>query len=142
MIYSKQFYQFFYFLIISVCSCNASNTTASLKELKSLNIPNFNIENAGSHYCNCIYREFKRRYIKENLKLTSYLEKLRNWNCSKFEEECEDRYFVFNRYTFLVYEMFCNRSNFWKICSQEISKTLGHGILDSTFTRLRMYSIS
>ena len=84
------------------------------------NIRNASIKNGGHQFCNCTYKLFRTNYTTSNLKLTSLLEKLRAWNCLQFEDECKNRRFDSNRFTFLVYEKFCNNSNFEQICSKEL----------------------
>ena len=129
----------FLFLIIFgyKCDCSFLNITAAPKTIECPNIRNVQIEDGGQEYCNCTYREFRRRYGKANLKLTSFIEKLRAWNCPQFKDECENRYFDFNRFTFLVYEKFCNNSNFLRICEKEL-ESLQQKVSYSTSKRLRM----
>ena len=118
---NKQNLQFLIFVIVSYISfCYSSNVTETPKKLKCPDIRDANIEDGGPQYCNCTYREFRRRYNVANLKLTSLLKKLRAWGCPQFEDECEKRHFDFNRYTYLVYEKFCNSSNFVKECTNEL----------------------
>ena len=75
----------------------------------------------GDHNCcRSLYTDFRRRYQNTNLRLTNFLEKLRAWNCSQFEEECEERYFSFNRFTSLVYDRFCDVKAFEKNCRSEL----------------------
>ena len=107
--------------LASVCSCDTFNFTVAPGNIKCSNVQNVNIEKGGYQYCKCSYKEFGRYYSKAGLKLTSFLENLRVWNCSQFKDECEKRRFVFNRFTFLVYEKFCNNSNFVKICRKELN---------------------
>ena len=104
----------------SVINVTSVNVTTAPEKIKCPDIRDANFEDGGHQFCNCTYREFRRRYNVANLKLTSFLEKLRAWNCPQFKDECENRYFDFNRFTFLVYEKFCNNSNFLKICTKEL----------------------
>ena len=127
-----------YFIVIFVRNSSSLNATIEPKELKCLNNYNSNVDDGGHQYCNCTYQEFIKNYDTSNLKLTNLMEKLKAWNCSQFKEECENRYFDFNRFTFLVYENFCNSSNFLKICKKEL-EFFQKNISNSTFPRLSMY---
>ena len=85
-------------------------------------IRNSDVTLGGPECCNSTYRSFQRKYAFENYRLTSLQEILRAWNCSQFEEECENRYSQFNRFTALVYDRFCNKTAFIENCRAELSK--------------------
>ena len=87
---------------------------------KCPNIRDLNIEHGGHHCCEDTYAQFRRSYHNSNLRLTYFLEKLRAWNCSQFEQECEKRHFVFNRFTSLVYDRFCDLKAFEESCKLEM----------------------
>ena len=127
------------FLILSLTRFGRYSNVAAFSESICPNIRNANLENGGHQYCNCTYKLFRTNYTTSNLKLTSLLEKLRAWNCSQFEDECKNRRFDLNRFTFLVYEKFCNNSNFKQICSEEL-KIFNGNFYNSTSIKLRMYS--
>ena len=127
------------FIVACVYNCSSLNLTPATKNIQCPSIHISNVVEGGHKYCNCTYKEFQRNYTKTNLKLTSLLEKLRAWNCFQFKDECENRSFDFNRYTFLVYEKFCNNSNFLKVCSKELNNTFHPDFHNATSRKLRMY---
>ena len=133
----RNLFDIVFFVFVFVCTCSPLNITTASRKVKCLNIHNTNIEDGGHKYCNCTYQEFFSRYSKENLKLTSFLEKMKTWNCPQFKDECQNRQFDFNRYTFLVYEKFCNSSNFEKICGKKLN-VLDSVHYTSNSTRLGM----
>ena len=103
--------------------CRSQNIT--LINVSGANCPeirNPDVTLGGPECCSNTYRTFRRKYNSlENYRLTSLLEKLRAWNCPQFEEECENRYFQFNRFTALVYDRFCNETAFTENCRDELS---------------------
>ena len=107
-------------LLIVALHCFSMNNATNLSMLTCLYTRNDNVDGGGPHCCNTTYSTFRFYYEFYDLKLTSYLEKLKTWNCPQFKDECENRYFNFNRFTFLVYEKFCNESNFMRICEKEV----------------------
>ena len=125
-------------LLASVGSCNSFNFTEAPENIERLNMQNVTVEIGGYQNCNCIYEEFRVRYSTVGLKLTSFLEKLKTRNCSHFQEECKNKSFNFNNFTYLVYEKFCNTSNFINICSEELN-TLFTKTGNSTSVKPRMY---
>lgn len=107
-------------LLSLVFQCEFINITKQTIS-KCPSIRDANINNGGPQYCNCTYSTFRIKYFSHGVKLTSFLEKLKSWKCPQFVEECRNRYFNFNHFTFLVYEKFCNETNFMKICSKELN---------------------
>ena len=107
-------------IVFLITKCNSSNNTKVLKTNKCPSIFDANINNGGGHCCNSTYKRFRRSYLLVNVKLTSLMEKLKAWNCPQFKDECKYRNFDYNRFTFLVYEKFCNNSNFKRICKNEM----------------------
>ena len=93
---------------------------ALLQAAKCPKIRDLSIKNGGHHCCENIFKQFRQSYHNSNFQLTNFLEKLRAWNCSQFEKECEQRYFDFNRFTSLVYDRFCDMKAFEKNCKQEL----------------------
>ena len=120
--------------------CSFSNQKL-LENTECQNIRNDRTQDGGRQYCNCTYEAFQKLYFSSNLKLTSFLEKLRAWNCPQFKDECQNRYFDFNRFTFLVYEKFCNSSNVAKICDKEM-KNFFEDDDNVTTPRLGMYRLT
>ena len=58
---------------------------------------------------------------KSNSSLTSYLEVLKNLNCSEsIKSECKKRRFELNKFTELVYDRHCNKNALVDKCSEEI----------------------
>ena len=116
---SQKYISLVIFNFIFACSCNSSDRVNGTENIQCLSIRRENIEIGGPQYCNCTFKKFRRSYTKSNLKLTSFLKKLKAWSCPQFEDECKNRHFDFNHFTFLVYEKFCNTSNFEKLCGQK-----------------------
>jgi len=115
---TKVFVVVLYFIGLNQCQ-NSTNTINKSEEDCPF-IRNPNVALGGQHCCNSTYTRFRRNYGNKNYRLTSLLEKLRAWNCPQFENECENRYFQFNRFTSLVYDRFCNQTTFNKHCRDEL----------------------
>ena len=102
--------------------CRSQNITLiNVSGVSCPDIRNLDVTLGGPSCCNSTYRTFRRGYAFRNFRLTSLLERLRAWNCPQFEEECENRYFQFNRFTALVYDRFCNETAFTENCRDELS---------------------
>ena len=100
------------------------NTTGDVEILGEESCPKFrngDVTLGGPHCCDRLYRLFRTNYFSANTKLTNLLEKLRAWNCSQFEVECENRYFQFNCFTSLIYDRFCNQTAFAENCRDELN---------------------
>ena len=111
-------------LLVSTSFCQCRNTTNSNDVISTEGCPKFrnpDVTLGGQHCCNSTYRTFRIHYNNRFYQLTSFLEKLRAWNCPQFEEECENRYFQFNRFTALVYDRFCNETAFNETCRDELN---------------------
>lgn len=122
----------FWLSAVLICS-SALLTNGFSDSTECLDFRETDVEKGGKGDCNCTLTLFRLQLSTQSLKLTSLLEKLKAWNCHQFHEECEKRSFNYNRFTFLVYERFCNLSNFDKICNQEMElsfrNTNGNSIL-------------
>ena len=66
--------------------------------------------------CNSRYDGFFDNWTTGQLRLTTFLEDLRLWNCPQYAVECEARTFALNDFTTLVYDRFCDYENFSDIC--------------------------
>ena len=143
----------FYITSVFVVLCQdalAQNTTQvtqlSTAATQTPECPHYrdpDVTKGGSHCCSSLYKEFRRRYENANLRLTNLLEKLRAWNCSQFEEECEQRYFDFNRFTSLVYDRFCDMKAFEKNCKSEFQTVEEiFGISSQDFSKLILFILS
>lgn len=117
------------------CSTNTTNSSQSC-----LYLSDANVENGDLRHCNCTYELFRVYYSTSRPKLTSFLEKLKAWDCPQFQHECEHRYYNFNRFTFLVYERFCNYSNFIQICSKEL-KVVNNNFDQSSLTKSSEFKV-
>ena len=137
MIKKKQLTLLTLLIFVPIITVTSLNVTTDPERIECPDIRDINIENGGHQFCNCTYKNFRRRYNVANLKLTSFLKKLKTWNCPQFKEECKNRYFDFNRFTFLVYEKFCNNSNFKRVCSKEL-RTI-HDVYDLKPLKTRKY---
>ena len=64
---------------------------------------------------------FKISVEKSNSSLTTYLEVLKNLNCSKsIKNECKERSFQLNKFTELLYDRHCDKKELIVKCSEEV----------------------
>jgi len=75
-------------------------------------------ENSIREKCDSRYDAFHHNWTHGQLRLTTYLEDLRTWECPQYSEECEKRIYALNNFTTLVYDRFCNYDNFSNLCME------------------------
>ena len=74
--------------------------------------------------CNETVERYYRDWAIVSLPLTRFLETLRQWNCSQFQEQCNERTFAFTDYTELIYDYFCNYTLLIEKCLSRVVKTV------------------
>ena len=66
--------------------------------------------------CNITEKYFSFYWGVGSFYLSTYLQTLQSWNCSQFETECRRQYFAVNQYSSLLYDYFCNYTDFVHKC--------------------------
>ena len=74
--------------------------------------------------CTSTVHDYHNRWLSRNRPLNRYLASLKEWNCPQFEQECKKRLFVYNTFTDLMYDYFCNYSSYVDKCHEDVIKTL------------------
>ena len=74
--------------------------------------------------CNRTIRSYQLRWALGQAYLTAYLQSLSSWGCPQFEEQCNARLYAVNEFTGLVYDYFCNVTEFRTKCFQELNATI------------------
>ena len=74
--------------------------------------------------CNIAVRRYQNRWSLGRVYLTTYLQSLKSWGCPQFEEQCSARYYAINEFSKLVYDYFCNKTDFISQCYDELSATI------------------
>ena len=74
--------------------------------------------------CASTFRGYHNRWLIGNRPLNRYLASLKEWNCPQFEQECKKRLFVYNTFTDLMYDYFCNYSSYVDKCYEDVVKTV------------------
>ena len=73
--------------------------------------------------CQLITIRYRFRWSVGQAYLTTYLQSLRSWGCPQFEEECRDRVYAFTDYSALMYDYYCNYTDFVRKCSNVVNST-------------------
>ena len=68
------------------------------------------------HCCKQIVKRYEFFWAGRSLPLNRYLATLKGWNCPQYRTVCDQRLFGFNDFTNLMYDYFCNYTNFVSEC--------------------------
>ena len=74
--------------------------------------------------CREIVKKYEFYWAGRNLPLSRYLETLKSWNCPQFKTECNRKLFAFNVFTELMYDFFCNYTQFVEKCFANVNETI------------------
>lgn len=74
--------------------------------------------------CRRTVSSYEYHWAGRSLPLNRYLRTLKEWKCPQFKQECDRRLFAFNNFTKLMYDFFCNYSEFVNKCFNKVNKTI------------------
>lgn len=111
MVLSRYFTLFVCFVFALVRGQNSLNISRLLSTPKDCRFaPGLVVgnETATMECCNRTMTYFHVFWTAGQLYLTTYLQTLQSWECPQFVDECQNRRFVVNSFTGLVFDYFCN----------------------------------
>ena len=96
----------------------------------------FAFENNGTSTCdNYNSKNFNECWINGKCGLHKYLQRLKEKNFTLFQNQCEKRPFAFTKFSSLLYELVCNRTEFNSNCLNDLPNIVKKELnIDSSLT--------